>query len=158
MKFRKHSRARKLFHFHDAFVEKTLVGSCAVSLERENPIFKVNWQKFYFHNQLNHKFFSSFRLIYKISYFLLSPSENNCFALVKPFNFNLFVRSLVFHIFASISSTAIRSGDYYMFEDVEDEFELDIINQRDSDDEEEKKSATRKRLSKKMNFSQVTAV
>lgn len=42
-----------------------------------------------------------------------------------------------------------------MFEDVEDEFELDIINQRDSDDEEEKKSATRKRLSKKMNFSQV---
>lgn len=43
-----------------------------------------------------------------------------------------------------------------MFEDVEDEFELDIINQRDSDDEEERKSATRKRLSKKMNFSQVT--
>jgi len=42
-----------------------------------------------------------------------------------------------------------------MFEDVEDEFELDIINQRDSDDEEEKKSATRRRLSKKMNFSQV---
>lgn len=51
--------------------------------------------------------------------------------------------------------TAIRSGDYYMFEDVEDEFELDIINQRDSDDEEEKQSATRRRLSKKMNFSQV---
>lgn len=42
-----------------------------------------------------------------------------------------------------------------MFEDVEDEFELDIINQRDSDDEEEKQSATRRRLSKKMNFSQV---
>lgn len=42
-----------------------------------------------------------------------------------------------------------------MFEDVEDEFELDIINQRDSDDEEERKSATRRRLSKKMNFSQV---
>jgi hypothetical protein len=41
-----------------------------------------------------------------------------------------------------------------MFEDVEDEFELDIINQ-DSDDEEEKKSKTRRRLSKKMNFSQV---
>lgn len=52
--------------------------------------------------------------------------------------------------------TAIRSGDYYMFEDVEDEFELDIINNRDSDDEEERKSATRKRLSRKMNFSQVT--
>ncbi|XP_070500560.1 piezo-type mechanosensitive ion channel component isoform X4 [Chironomus tepperi] len=51
-------------------------------------------------------------------------------------------------------AAAIRSGDYYMFEDVEDEFELDIINQRDSDDEEEKKSATRRRLSKKMNFSQ----
>lgn len=42
-----------------------------------------------------------------------------------------------------------------MFEDVEDEFELDIINQRDSDDEEERKSATRRRLSKKMNFAQV---
>lgn len=42
-----------------------------------------------------------------------------------------------------------------MFEDVEDEFELDIINHRDSDDEEERKSATRRRLSKKMNFSQV---
>lgn len=42
-----------------------------------------------------------------------------------------------------------------MFEDVEDEFELDLINGRDSDDEEEKKSATRRRLSKKMNFSQV---
>lgn len=37
-------------------LSKTLVGSCAVSLERENPTFKVNWQKFYFHNQLNHKF------------------------------------------------------------------------------------------------------
>ncbi|CAH1708045.1 unnamed protein product [Chironomus riparius] len=54
----------------------------------------------------------------------------------------------------SFARRAIRSGDYYMFEDVEDEFELDIINQRDSDDEEEKKSATRRRLSKKMNFSQ----
>lgn len=43
-----------------------------------------------------------------------------------------------------------------MFEDVEDEFELDMINNRDSDDEEEKKSATRRRLSKKMNFSQVS--
>jgi hypothetical protein len=42
-----------------------------------------------------------------------------------------------------------------MFEDIEDEFELDLIHQRDSDDEEEKKSATRRRLSKKMNFSQV---
>lgn len=42
-----------------------------------------------------------------------------------------------------------------MFEDVEDEFELDIIHLRDSDDEEEKKSKTRRRLSKKMNFSQV---
>ncbi|KAG5675805.1 hypothetical protein PVAND_005679 [Polypedilum vanderplanki] len=49
---------------------------------------------------------------------------------------------------------SIRSGDYYMFEDIEDEFELDLIHQRDSDDEEEKKSATRRRLSKKMNFSQ----
>jgi hypothetical protein len=45
-----------------------------------------------------------------------------------------------------------------MFEDVEDEFELDIINQRDSDDEEEKQSATRRRLSKKMNFSQVRRI
>jgi hypothetical protein len=45
-----------------------------------------------------------------------------------------------------------------MFEDVEDEFELDIIHNRDSDDEEEKKSATRRRLSKKMNFSQVINV
>lgn len=44
-----------------------------------------------------------------------------------------------------------------MFEDVEDEFELDIINHRDSDDEEEKKSATRRRLSKKRNFSQVNS-
>lgn len=45
-----------------------------------------------------------------------------------------------------------------MFEDVEDEFELDLIHQRDSDDEEEKKSATRRRLSKKMNFSQVIPI
>ena len=52
-------------------------------------------------------------------------------------------------------SLAIRSGDYYMFEDVEDEFELDIIDNKESDDEEEKKSTTRRRLSKKMNFSQV---
>lgn len=42
-----------------------------------------------------------------------------------------------------------------MFEDIEDEFELDLMNQRDSDDEEEKKSQTRRRLSKKINFSQV---
>lgn len=42
-----------------------------------------------------------------------------------------------------------------MFEDVEDEFELDIIDNKESDDEEEKKSTTRRRLSKKMNFSQV---
>ncbi|CAO1304226.1 unnamed protein product [Diamesa serratosioi] len=52
-------------------------------------------------------------------------------------------------------AAAIRSGDYYMFEDVEDEFELDTLNNKDSDDEEEKKSATRRRLSKKMNFSQL---
>lgn len=52
--------------------------------------------------------------------------------------------------------TAIRSGDYYMFEDIEDDFELDVMNKGDSDDEEEKKSATRRRLSKKMNFSQVS--
>lgn len=42
-----------------------------------------------------------------------------------------------------------------MFEDVEDEFELDLINQKDSDDEEEKKSKTLRRLNKKMNFTQV---
>lgn len=42
-----------------------------------------------------------------------------------------------------------------MFEDIEDEFELDMIHQKDSDDEEEKKSKTRRRLSKKMNFTQV---
>ncbi|CAO1375472.1 unnamed protein product [Diamesa hyperborea] len=57
--------------------------------------------------------------------------------------------------FNSTCHKSIRSGDYYMFEDVEDEFELDIINNRDSDDEEEKKSSTRRRLSKKMNFSQL---
>lgn len=51
--------------------------------------------------------------------------------------------------------SAIRSGDYYMFEDIEDEFELDMIHQKDSDDDEEKKSKTRRRLSKKMNFTQV---
>lgn len=45
-----------------------------------------------------------------------------------------------------------------MFEDVEDEFELDIIHQRDTEDEEERKSATRRRLSKKMNFSQVISI
>lgn len=44
-----------------------------------------------------------------------------------------------------------------MFEDVEDEFELDLINQKDSDDEEEKKSKTIRRLSKKMNFTQVNS-
>lgn len=43
-----------------------------------------------------------------------------------------------------------------MFEDIEDDFELDVIHKGDSDDEEEKKSATRRRLSKKMNFSQVS--
>lgn len=42
-----------------------------------------------------------------------------------------------------------------MFEDVEDEFELDLFNQKESDDEEDKKSATRRRLSKKMTFGQV---
>ena len=54
------------------------------------------------------------------------------------------------------SDIAIRSGDYYMFEDVEDEFELDLFNQKEAEDEEDKKSSTRRRLSKKMTFGQVS--
>jgi hypothetical protein len=45
-----------------------------------------------------------------------------------------------------------------MFEDVLDEFELDIINRGDSDDEEEKKSSARRRLSKKMTVGQVISI
>ncbi|XP_055550145.1 piezo-type mechanosensitive ion channel component isoform X2 [Wyeomyia smithii] len=43
-------------------------------------------------------------------------------------------------------SAAIRSGDYYMFEDTEHEFELDLMQARDSDEESDKKE---RRLSRK---------
>lgn len=42
-----------------------------------------------------------------------------------------------------------------MFEDIEDEFELDMLNRGDSDDEEERKSSARRRLSKKLTVSKV---
>jgi piezo-type mechanosensitive ion channel component 1/2 len=50
---------------------------------------------------------------------------------------------------------AIRSGDYYMFEEVEDEFELEIIDTKAQEEEEERQSTTRRRLSKKTSFGQV---
>ncbi|XP_053696010.1 piezo-type mechanosensitive ion channel component isoform X3 [Sabethes cyaneus] len=46
-------------------------------------------------------------------------------------------------------SAAIRSGDYYMFEDTEHEFELDLMQPRDSDEEFDKKSAVERRLSRR---------
>jgi hypothetical protein len=42
-----------------------------------------------------------------------------------------------------------------MFEEVEDEFELDIIDVNE-EEEEEKKGTTRRRLSKKTSFGQVS--
>uniref|UniRef100_A0A8D8C813 Piezo-type mechanosensitive ion channel component n=1 Tax=Culex pipiens TaxID=7175 RepID=A0A8D8C813_CULPI len=44
---------------------------------------------------------------------------------------------------------AIRSGDYYMFEDTEHEFELDLMQPRDSDEEFEKKGSAERRLSRR---------
>ncbi|XP_052564953.1 piezo-type mechanosensitive ion channel component isoform X13 [Culex pipiens pallens] len=46
-------------------------------------------------------------------------------------------------------SAAIRSGDYYMFEDTEHEFELDLMQPRDSDEEFEKKGSAERRLSRR---------
>ncbi|XP_065092008.1 piezo-type mechanosensitive ion channel component isoform X11 [Ochlerotatus camptorhynchus] len=44
---------------------------------------------------------------------------------------------------------AIRSGDYYMFEDTEHEFELDLMQPGASDEEFDKKSAAERRLSRR---------
>ncbi|XP_055598919.1 piezo-type mechanosensitive ion channel component-like isoform X5 [Uranotaenia lowii] len=46
-------------------------------------------------------------------------------------------------------AAAIRSGDYYMFEDTEHEFELDLMQPRDSDEEFDKKSSAERRLSRR---------
>ncbi|XP_050088800.1 piezo-type mechanosensitive ion channel component [Anopheles aquasalis] len=56
--------------------------------------------------------------------------------------------------------TAIRSGDYYMFEDVEQEFELEMIEDpidtRDNDDLEDK-TARGRRLSRRLTLSRLAA-
>ncbi|XP_065092019.1 piezo-type mechanosensitive ion channel component isoform X12 [Ochlerotatus camptorhynchus] len=46
-------------------------------------------------------------------------------------------------------AAAIRSGDYYMFEDTEHEFELDLMQPGASDEEFDKKSAAERRLSRR---------
>ncbi|XP_052864339.1 piezo-type mechanosensitive ion channel component [Anopheles cruzii] len=54
--------------------------------------------------------------------------------------------------------TAIRSGDYYMFEDVEQEFELEMIEARDRDDDDlDDKSPTVRRLSQRLTLSKLAA-
>lgn len=57
----------------------------------------------------------------------------------------------------SIYPTALRSGGYGMFEDIEDEFDLDTISQSYSDDEEGKHSSTSEPLGGRMSLSQVTS-
>lgn len=51
--------------------------------------------------------------------------------------------------------SAVRSGGYDMFEDIEDDFDLDTTSLSDSDGEEEKNSSSHQRLAGKMSFPQV---
>ncbi|XP_055643566.1 piezo-type mechanosensitive ion channel component isoform X1 [Toxorhynchites rutilus septentrionalis] len=57
--------------------------------------------------------------------------------------------SLLWRKLVENRSAAIRSGDYYMFEDTEHEFELDLMQPRDSDEEFDKKGAAERRLSRR---------
>lgn len=50
---------------------------------------------------------------------------------------------------------AIRSGDYYMFDALEDEFKLDVPESKDELTEEEKNTSTGRRLSRKLTLGQV---
>uniref|UniRef100_A0A336KMZ9 CSON012824 protein n=1 Tax=Culicoides sonorensis TaxID=179676 RepID=A0A336KMZ9_CULSO len=49
---------------------------------------------------------------------------------------------------------AIRSGDYYMFDKLEDEYKLEMPDDKDELDEEEKQTKEGKRLSRKMTLGQ----
>ncbi|XP_058124616.1 piezo-type mechanosensitive ion channel component isoform X1 [Anopheles coustani] len=53
--------------------------------------------------------------------------------------------------------TAIRSGDYYMFEEVEQEFELDMIEPRDYEDELEESLPKARRLSHRLTLGRLAA-
>ncbi|KFB42311.1 AGAP009276-PA-like protein [Anopheles sinensis] len=57
----------------------------------------------------------------------------------------------------SRSYWAIRSGDYYMFEEVEQEFELDMIEQRDYGDELEESLPKARRLSYRLTLGRLAA-
>uniref|UniRef100_A0A336KKX9 CSON012824 protein n=1 Tax=Culicoides sonorensis TaxID=179676 RepID=A0A336KKX9_CULSO len=50
---------------------------------------------------------------------------------------------------------AIRSGDYYMFDKLEDEYKLEMPDDKDELDEEEKQTKEGKRLSRKMTLGQL---
>lgn len=53
--------------------------------------------------------------------------------------------------------TAIRSGDYYMFDDLEDEEELDLIEETESidDHEEEEESFNRRPTVSEVSFASI---
>ncbi|XP_061515009.1 piezo-type mechanosensitive ion channel component isoform X15 [Anopheles gambiae] len=52
--------------------------------------------------------------------------------------------------------TAIRSGDYYMFEDVEQEFELDLMEPHEYDDELDERSQKDQRLRRRLTLGRGT--
>jgi hypothetical protein len=45
-----------------------------------------------------------------------------------------------------------------MFEDIENEFELDIFGSRDSDEDDERKSSTERRLSRRLTLGKVSLI
>ncbi|XP_040171399.1 piezo-type mechanosensitive ion channel component isoform X11 [Anopheles arabiensis] len=53
--------------------------------------------------------------------------------------------------------TAIRSGDYYMFEDVEQEFELDLMEPHEYDDELDERSQKDQRLRRRLTLGRLAA-
>ena len=52
--------------------------------------------------------------------------------------------------------SAIRSGDYYMFEDVEQEFELDLMEPHEYDDELDERSQKDQRLRRRLTLGRVS--
>lgn len=62
--------------------------------------------------------------------------------------------SAIFHFYCS----AVRSGGYDLFKDIDDKFDFDTINQSDSEDDDGIYSPIRKRLKDKMSLSKVTSI
>ena len=68
----------------------------------------------------------------------------------------LFLLYFLYNLLNQMFISAIRSGDYYMFQDIENEFELDMFATKDySDEDEDRKSSTERRLSKRLTLGKV---